>query len=83
MKKYFFIFGVLMVAIIAIWNMDLNVENSSTSVSVSLLEIEALSGCEVSPNKSLNTGYCVKLMGTTTAVCVDTGSKSPRCSGNF
>ncbi|MDR2009051.1 MAG: hypothetical protein LBQ22_01035 [Bacteroidales bacterium] len=72
----------LTIVAIAISNVSLN--KAKNSAHTSLLNIEALSGCEVSSDPSKNTGYCVKKTGSNEDVCVDSSSSGAvRCSGNY
>jgi hypothetical protein len=81
MKKYLIIL-VLIIAGIAIYNVRLN--DAEISVNLSMVNIEAIAGCEASSDASKNKGYCVKKYNSTEDVCVgESESGAVRCCGNY
>jgi hypothetical protein len=82
MKKYVYSMVALIIVVITICNMSLSKTKSFTYTSI--LDIEAVSGCEVDSDASKNKGYCIKKYKSTEDVCVsESCSGAVRCSGNY
>lgn len=55
-------------------------QGNTIATFVSIDEVEAIAGCEVSSNSSLNIGVCKKDVNSSNEYCV-TGNGGSQCSG--
>lgn len=72
----------VVVITIAGFNFQQQNEAGNPVIDLAFEEIESIAGCEVSPNMPENRGYCVNLIRSNSAVCVDKG-EGPVCSGTI
>jgi hypothetical protein len=80
-KRIFGGIAILIIAVVAAWNVNLNENNSIVMV---LSDIESIASCEVSSNASNNGGYCISNYGNDGDSCVtNSSSGAVRCNGNL
>lgn len=58
--------------------------NGTEISELTMSNVEAVAGCEVSSNGSENKGYCSSMVGGSGDACTTTGDPGAvRCSGNY
>ena len=83
MKKKLMGFAVVAMSV-ATYHVASVSSDSPVMASMTLDEAEAVAGCEVSSNASLNKGYCVPKFNSSGDACVtNSDSGAVRCSGDI
>ena len=83
-KKIFSFIAFFCLIVVAVFNIQLELNENSVVQVLKLNSIEALSGCEVSSQPSDNNGFCVQVYGGSGDACVTSAWTDPwvPCSGN-